>query len=429
MQTRSDIEEELLILPGSVLNSVGSRLFVDQNAIALGRLETVLVGHQRRWLLRRVELRSTLPQGIDEPPLISFALLVPPRPAAGRSAAELAAAVAPRMNQRVVILVLGLGDAGEHWDGVVVEQNLPTELTAFQIVDSQLPTARRHNTSHYAASAAELADDFSRLAGATSVACVQAIRDTHVAVVGAGRNGSRIVQLLAGAGFGRIDVIDADVIESPNLDAMDCVLHRDIGRSKAARVARFANRLRPAQIVAGCISTPVTSPAAIAAIRHCDIVITAVDSDTPRLFVSLLAARYLRPHLDVACGVVKTTAGRRLAGDIRFLLPGDGCLHCTAGGLPDESAARHELLAAPRALPRQPQTEWHNQGDRMGSLGTLNSITCGIGVQLIIDFLDEEAALNHSFWQRFEWRPGQGLETVSGRVSPHPDCDICRLFH
>jgi molybdopterin/thiamine biosynthesis adenylyltransferase len=428
MQTRSDIEEEFLVLPRCVFASVGSPLFVDQNAIAFGLLQPVVCGPRRRWLLRRVELRAALPRGDAEPPLISFALLVPPGLAAGRSAAELAKQVAPRMNQRVIVLVLGLGDTGEHWDGVMIEQHQQRQLSGFQIVESQLPTAHRSDADAHSVSAVELNEDFSRLAGATSVTCVQAIRNTHIAVVGAGRNGSRIVHLLAGAGFGRIDIIDGDHIESSNLDAMDCVIHRDVGHSKANRVARFANQLRPTQIVLGSISTPVTSEAAISAIRRCDIVITAVDSDTPRLFVSLLAARYLHPHLDVACGAVNTPTGRRLAGDIRFLLPGDGCLHCTAGGLPDESNSRRELLASPRAVPQKPPASWQQQGDRAGSLATLNSITCGIGVQLIIDFLNEPDSLNHSFWQRFEWRPGKGLESIASHVTAHADCEICRMF-
>ncbi|MFM7039159.1 MAG: ThiF family adenylyltransferase [Planctomycetaceae bacterium] len=428
MKLRTEIEDELLVIPGCVLETVGNRLFVDQNVLAFGPLQAAVEQNERRWLLRRLELHSTLPQGLTQPPLTSWAVIVPAGFAGGRSAAQLANAVSPRMNQRVIILVLGLGDAGEHWDGVIVEQNQQRELAGFQVIESQLPTARRSVAGESSLSPAELNGDFSRLAGATSVSCVRAIRETHVAVVGAGRNGSRTVQLLAAAGFGRIDVIDDDLVEAPNLDAMDCVAQDDIGYSKAGRVANFAHRLRPEQIVVGCVEKPVTSAEAITAIRRCSIVITAVDSDSPRLFVSLLASRYLLPHLDIACGVVRSGTGRRLAGDIRFLLPGDGCLHCAAGGLPDESRARHELLASPRALRRNANRAWHDEGDRLGSLGTLNSITCGIGVQILLDFLGGEEALNHSFWQRFEWHPGTGLQSTAGRVGAAASCEICGLF-
>jgi molybdopterin/thiamine biosynthesis adenylyltransferase len=422
------VEDDLLVIPGCILEEVGNRLFVDQNVVAVGPLETVVAQFERRWLLRRLELRSTLPVGNEERPLTSWAVIVPPDFAGGRSAAELATVIQPRMNHRVIVLVMGLGDSCEDWDGVIIEQQRSRPLTGFQIIESQLPTARRTGTGRDVLAAGEPEEDFSRLAGATSVASVRAIRETHVAVVGAGRNGSRMVHLLAGAGFGRIDVIDDDVIESANLDAMDCVVREDVGCTKAGRVASFAHRLRPEQIVVASIEKPVTAEEAIAAIRRCTIVVTAVDADSPRLFVSLLAARYLLPHLDIACGVVRTTTGRRLAGDIRFLLPGDGCLHCAAGGLPDDSRARRELLASPRALRLEPVLAWHEEGNRLGSLGTLNSITCGIAVQLILDFLGGEEGLNHSFWQRFEWQPGRGLEAVAGRVAAGAACEVCRSF-
>ena len=418
------IHEDLLIIPGCVLES-SSRLFVDQHVIACGPVHTTFVRNERRWLLRRLKLRSELPQGNSEPQLSSWAVIIPASFAMGRSAAQLATEIAPLMNQRVIVLVVGMGEAGELWDGVVIEHQLQHELTGIQIIESQLPTARRTVTEEPEVAAEQL-DDFSRLIGATSDSCVRLIRKTQVAVVGAGRNGSRVVQLLAAAGFGRIDVIDDDVIEATNLDGMDGVLQEDVGQSKARCVGRSAYRLRPEQIVVGCIERPVTAEEAIVAIRRCDIIVTAVDSDAPRLFASILAARYLRPHLDVACGVVRTPVGRRLAGDIRFLLPGDGCMHCAASGLPDESRAVRELLSSPRALQGNPTTAWHEEGDRLGSLGTLNSITCGIGVQVLIDFLSGEGELNHSFWQRFEWRSGRGLETASGRVGPGDACEICR---
>ena len=431
MQTDIAVHEDFLVIPGCALESVGTQLFVDQNAVAFGWLEAVTCGVERRWLLKRLELRATLPPGSEQPLLSSWAVIVPAGFAGGRSAADLAAAIQPLMSQRVLVLVPGLGDANEHWDGVVVEQNRQKDLTGFQIIEASLPTARRSVVSESLSSAPELTEldhGFSRIVGATSVACVRTIRQTHVAVVGAGRNGSRVVQLLAGAGFGRIDVIDDDLVDASNLDAMDCVSYEDIGHSKASRVASFAHRLRPEQIIVGCIDKPVTSEAAITAIRRSDLVITAVDSDSPRLFVSLLAARYLRPHLDIACGVNRTPTGRRLAGDIRFMLPGAGCLHCATGGLPDEPRARRELLASPRALRVEPKRAWHEEGDRLGSLGTLNSITCGVGVQILVDFLGGEDRFNHSFWQRFEWHPGKGIEAVAGNVGPSATCEICGMF-
>lgn len=60
----------------------------------------------------------------------------------------------------------------------------------------------------------------------------------HALVVGAGGLGSPVVLYLAGAGVGRIDVCDPDVVDETNLHRQVLYTDADVGQSKAAHAAR-----------------------------------------------------------------------------------------------------------------------------------------------------------------------------------------------
>lgn len=92
--------------------------------------------------------------------------------------------------------------------------------------------------------------------------------------------------------------------------------------------------------------------------RSADLIVSCVDHDTPRLAAALLCHRFLKIHLDVGTGVTMDERGERLlAGDVRLLLPGQGCI-CCVGGLNAEEEARIELHSPPGALKPIPPRPW-----------------------------------------------------------------------
>jgi hypothetical protein len=157
--------------------------------------------------------------------------------------------------------------------------------------------------------------------------------------------------------------------------------------------------------------------AAIDLARDVDLLVTCVDHDAPRLAAALLANRFLKVHLDVATGIHRRGGrARDLAGDVRLLLPHEGCL-CCVGGLGNADRAREELLGI---APPAGERPWH--AERAGSLITLNTLAVSIGVQLWLDLLSGH--LRHSCWHRLEWAAGQGLRVDAGLVTGSPDCPI-----
>ena len=71
----------------------------------------------------------------------------------------------------------------------------------------------------------------------------QALKRARVLVVGAGGLGSPVVAYLAGAGVGRLGIVDHDAVSLSNLQRQ--VIHTEIGANKAASAGRFAHALNP----------------------------------------------------------------------------------------------------------------------------------------------------------------------------------------
>src|ERR671921_193371 len=71
----------------------------------------------------------------------------------------------------------------------------------------------------------------------------QRLKASSVSVVGAGGIGSAIIPALAGAGVGRLTIIDSDVVELANLHRQPLFTEADAGYSKADLALQFVQRL------------------------------------------------------------------------------------------------------------------------------------------------------------------------------------------
>ena len=69
------------------------------------------------------------------------------------------------------------------------------------------------------------------------------LKDSKIAVVGAGGIGSAVIPALAGAGVGQLTIIDDDVVELANLHRQPLFRERDAGHAKAEIAVQFVQRL------------------------------------------------------------------------------------------------------------------------------------------------------------------------------------------
>lgn len=123
-----------------------------------------------------------------------------------------------------------------------------------------------------------------------------ALSQAHVAVLGAGGLGSPALLYLAGAGVGRITVIDDDVVDLSNLHRQ--VIHRDagVGRPKAASAAAAMRELNP-EVTVTVIAARLSPDNALEVLGDAQVLLDGTDNFDTRHLASWACARLGIPHV------------------------------------------------------------------------------------------------------------------------------------
>ncbi|MBD3159302.1 MAG: hypothetical protein GF309_10980 [Candidatus Lokiarchaeota archaeon] len=114
---------------------------------------------------------------------------------------------------------------------------------------------------------------------------MQAVKNTQVGVVGAGGLGSNSLRLLTSLGFGRIKIIDKDVVELSNIQRQNLYHTDDIGKPKARTAARRLSKFNP-HVELEYEKTEINSSNASELLKDTDLVIDGLDSFAARRIVN-----------------------------------------------------------------------------------------------------------------------------------------------
>ena len=173
-------------------------------------------------------------------------------------------------------------------------------------------------------------DRMARLRAAFGDEAVQRLRDSTVAVVGAGGTGSAAIEVLARAGVGKIVMIDPDRLEQSNLERVHRAWpeHATSNEFKVSVARKHVLAIDPTVEAIACVGR-LPQLEVLDLLLSADIVIGCTDQQHSRLALSDLAVRYLLPAID--CGVLLEGDAGRVTGQIiqlaRFL-PSDPCASC-----------------------------------------------------------------------------------------------------
>jgi hypothetical protein len=239
----------------------------------------------------------------------------------------------------------------------------------------------------------------------------------RVAVVGCGRAGSVIAGMLARLGIQHLVLIDPDIIELHNLGEMDIVTDDDLGDLKVEAVAE---RLRSHRTSIVPLPARVSDPAALSAVKDCDVIFCCADNDAARLMTAVVATLYHKVLIDIGTGIFFEGAVRSMGADVRLILPAQGCLLCR-GNLGNYSQAIEDICNPKAAAGLY--KDWRRQ--RAGSLRDLNQMATAVGVQMLQDLVCER--IRESIWARVEFddagRMRVDYPTVQGSGSQ--GCALC----
>ncbi len=146
------------------------------------------------------------------------------------------------------------------------------------------------------------------------------LKETSVAVIGAGGLGSFELLYLAGLGVGKIVIVDGDTVEESNLNRQVLHWEEDIGKPKALSAAEKIRRFNP-YIEVEAVPERLTERNAEEIIGRVDAVLDALDNWETRFLIDRVA--YKLEKIFVHAGIYG------LEGQVIPIVPGEtSCLRC-----------------------------------------------------------------------------------------------------
>ena len=205
------------------------------------------------------------------------------------------------------------------------------------------------------------------------------LKRTSVVVVGAGGIGSSVIPALAGAGVGKLTIIDSDMVELSNLQRQPLFRERDTGYAKAEMAAQFAHRLNRFVAVRP-LEQRITIENAEQLIGDHDLVIDGSDNFATRLAVSDACVALDLPLVSAAAVQFQGQVG---------LFRSKPCYRCFVGDAFDADNC-----------------------DNCADLGVLGALTAAVGsfaallaINFIVGVGDNQAGKLHLFdGEKLQWR-------------------------
>ena len=152
------------------------------------------------------------------------------------------------------------------------------------------------------------------------------IRQTRIAVMGAGGLGSHVIAQTALLGVGGIAAVDHQEVSVSNRNRYIGVWHTDPipGSPKVMLAKRHVHLIDPA-IEVTPLEDDILSAAALKAIKQADYVFGCVDNDGIRFFLNEACIAYQKPLIDMASDVPEPGV---FGGHVVIVTGDCGCLHC-----------------------------------------------------------------------------------------------------
>lgn len=218
----------------------------------------------------------------------------------------------------------------------------------------------------------------------------------HVVLVGMGGIGCPALQYLAGAGIGRLTLIDDDSVDLSNLQRQTLFTPGDIGQPKADCAARWVQAFDPGLAVCA-IAERITPANARALLSDAHVILDGTDNFATRLLVSDTATALHIPLVSAAIGRFQGQIGT-----FRGWLNDSPCYRCFVGDAFD--AEDCDTCA--------------DQGVLGAMVGLVGSFAAMEAVRAITGFGDDTKGKLHLF---------DGLKPLwrTLKISKDPQCATC----
>ena len=355
------------------------------------------------------------PTGQDFPPRQDWLALIPTPVLSHVHAHRTIQRLEPLPGHNLIVLTIGSGSDNSMWHCSHYHDRTVDIIDHVRLIGSPNIALDSLGTETHEPFEAR----WDRLAHALSPQVLRTIRDQRVMVFGASRNGSILARELAAIGVTRLSLVDPDILEIHNFDAMlggDC---SRVGDRKVDALADELVRFRDDMAVT-CLPWTATDRRVVDHARTADVYFTCVDHGTPILLAAKMANRWNKLHIDVGTNVQHIATGRlEMFGDVRTMFPHQACVACV-GGIPDRAQANLDLQLPAGSVPLRFRPDFRTE--RAGSLVTINALTVSIAVQNFIEIMANR--LSGSNWTRINWTASHPEIRSEMVVSPG-GCKVC----
>ena len=176
----------------------------------------------------------------------------------------------------------------------------------------------------------------------------KALQGLKVGIVGVGGIGSEVFVKSVRHGVVNNVIIDPDKVETSNLNRLAGSTIEDAQKSrpKVEVLAKYAPKINPAAKVTA-ICSDIHHEGVEKELRSCDIFFGCTDNQSSRVTLNNFSIRYLIPYIDTGTGIKSdpNKGIKHAGGQVRVVIPGDGCLNCIDGL--DLDIAQQEQLPEP----------------------------------------------------------------------------------
>lgn len=218
------------------------------------------------------------------------------------------------------------------------------------------------------------------------------LKEARIAVVGAGGIGSAVIPALAGAGVGKLTIIDDDMVEVGNLHRQPLFRERDAGYSKADLALQFVQRLNH-HVKAQPIQRRIDATNAADLLAGHRLVIDGSDNFATRLAVSDACAALNIPLL--------SAAAVQFQGQVGLFLR-QPCYRCFVGNAFDADDC-----------------------DNCAELGVLGALTATVGSFAAMLALNTVAGIGEDQFGKVHIFDGEKLSWRPIRIPPDRNCRAC----
>jgi adenylyltransferase/sulfurtransferase len=222
------------------------------------------------------------------------------------------------------------------------------------------------------------------------------LKAANVAVVGAGGIGSAVIPALAGAGIGRLTIIDDDVVDRSNLQRQPIFRNDEVGQRKVDLAAEFVRALNP-YVKVSAVRDRLTGDNADTLLSGHDLLIDGCDNFATRLVVGDTLTRLRIPLVSAAAVQFQGQIGLFRGWD-----PEKPCYRCFVGEAFDnedcDTCAEQGVLGALTAT--------------VGAFAALMAVRAIVGI-------GEDVAGNLFLFD------GEALDWRKIRLPKDPNCRTC----